>query len=201
MSDNFIIETQQIKKSIELINCIDNEKFNLLLTRVASKIHSNFESFKQEEIEKLKTSLEVNDENINQIIDILEFILLQAAYHIIKPNNLLNQLLKINVNEDKSNLIAEIWKINGKEIIDKIRQSKTISFNKLKNINWRLNLQMATNLKSKQKIPNALFSFQVQDSLAKNNDKSVLVEFDREGLYDLLNNLETIQKQIDALNG
>ena len=73
--------------------------------------------------------------------------------------------------------------------------------NKLKNINWRLNLQMATNLKSKQKIPNALFSFQVQDSLAKNNDKSVLVEFDREGLYDLLNNLETIQKQIDALNG
>ena len=43
MSDNFIIETQQIKKSIELINCIDNEKFNLLLTRVASKIHSNFE--------------------------------------------------------------------------------------------------------------------------------------------------------------
>ena len=201
MSDNFIIETQQIKKSIELINCIDNEKFNLLLTRVASKIHSNFESFKQEEIEKLKTSLEVNDENINQIIDILEFILLQAAYHIIKPNNLLNQLLKINVNEEKSNLIAEIWKINGKEIIDKIRQSKTISFNKLKNINWRLNLQMATNLKSKQKIPNALFSFQVQDSLAKNNDKSVLVEFDREGLYDLLNNLETIQKQIDALNG
>ena len=145
--------------------------------------------------------MEVNDENINQIIEILEFILLQAAYHIIKPNNLLNQLLKINVNEDKSNLIAEIWKINGKEIIDKIRQSKTISFNKLKNINWRLNLQMATNLKSKQKIPNALFSFQVQDSLAKNNDKSVLVEFDREGLYDLLNNLETIQKQIDALNG
>jgi hypothetical protein len=200
MSENFIIETQQIKKSIELINSIDHEKFQLLLTRVASKIHSNFESFKQEEIEKLKTSLALNEESIFQIIDILEFILLQAAYHIIKPHSLLNQLLKIKVNNDKSDLIVEIWKINGKDIIDKIRNSKTISFNKFKNINWRLNLQMATNLKSKQKIPNAMFSFEIQNSSAKNDDKSILVEFDREGLYDLLNNLEIIQKQIDALN-
>lgn len=200
MSENFIIETQQIKKSIELINSIDNEKFQLLLTRVASKIHSNFESFKQEEIEKLKTSLSLNEESIFQIIDILEFILLQAAYHIIKPHSLLNQLLKIKVNNDKSDLIVEIWKINGKDIIDKIRNSKTISFNKFKNINWRLNLQMATNLKSKQKIPNAMFSFEIQNSSATNDDKSILVEFDREGFYDLLNNLEIIQKQIDALN-
>jgi hypothetical protein len=201
MSDNFIIETQQIRKSIELINSIEYEKFQLLLTRIASKIHSNFESFKQEEIEKLKASLEVNDENITQIIDILEFILLQAAYQLIKPNNFLNQLLKLKVNEDKSNLIVDTWKTNGKDIIDKIRQSKTISFNKLKSINWRLNLQMATNLKSKQKSPNALFSFQIQDSFGKNNENSILAEFDREGLYELLNSLETIQKQIDALNG
>jgi hypothetical protein len=45
-----------------------------------------------------------------------------------------------------------------------------------------------------------MFSFEIQNSSAKNDDKSILVEFDREGLYDLLNNLEIIQKQIDALN-
>lgn len=201
MSREFIAETPQIKKAVEIINGIENDKFPLILQRIALKIHSSSESsFKQEEIEKLEKTFDLNNESILSIIDLLEFIFLQAAYELIKPAKLQAELLKIQLTEDKVNAICELWKENGKDIIEKIRQNKTISSTKLKDIKWRFNLQLATDLKTKQRAPNAILEFDVS-SADKCNEKNVQVEFSRDQLYDFLLKLETIQKQIDSLNG
>lgn len=201
MSREFIAETPQIKKAVEIINGIENDKFPLILQRIALKIHSSSESsFKQEEIEKLEKTFDLNNESILSIIDLLEFIFLQAAYELIKPAKLQAELLKIQLTEDKVNAICELWKENGKDIIEKIRQNKTISSTKLKDIKWRFNLQLATDLKTKQRAPNAILEFDVS-SVDKGNEKNVQVEFSRDQLYDFLLKLETIQKQIDSLNG
>ncbi len=201
MNEEFIVETQQIKRAVEIINKIEDDKFPLLLQRITLKIHSQTESsFKQEEIEKLESSLELSNENVLLIIDILEFIYLQAAYEIIKPANLRANLLKIRLDESKVNAIVGVWQENGKEILDKIRINKTISLKQLKAIKWRLNLQLATNLKTKQKLPNALFEFAINENQNRDSQKLVHVEFSRDQLYEFLSKLETIQKQIDGLN-
>lgn len=201
MNSDFVVETEQIKKAIGIINTIEVEKFPLLLQRIALKIHSTIEaSFKPDEIEKLEKSLELSNESVLLIIDILEFIYLQAAYELIKAGNLQIQLVKIKLNEDKANAIAEIWKENGKDIIEKIRQSTSIFSIRLKNIKWRLNLQLASDLKTKQKSPNALFEFNLGDSTGA-KEQSVQIEFSKDQLYDFFTKLETIQKQIDALSG
>jgi hypothetical protein len=201
MSNEFIVETAQIKKAIELINEIPNEIFPSLLQRVSLKIHSNVDSsFKKEEIEKLEKTLNFSNESTLLVIDILEFILLQAAYELIKPLKLKIELAKINLSEEKMSTISELWNQNGKEILEKIRKSKTISSKKLQNIKWKLNLQLASDLKTKQKAPNAIFEFNINE-LATNSQKNFQVEFSKDQLYDFFLNLETIQKQIDSLNG
>lgn len=200
MSKDFIVETFQITKAIELINNIETDRFMLLIQRIVSKLHSTVEySFKPEELEKLEKSFGLTNENINLVIDILEFIFLQAAYEIAKPAYLLTSLIKIKLSEEKSNCIVELWKENAKDILEKIRQNKTISNQRLKTIKWRLSLNLATDYKTKQKNPTALFDFNVSSQIK--GDQSVQVEFNKEQLYDFFSKLEQIQMQIDALNG
>ena len=161
----FIAETEQIKRSVELINSIEDDKFPLLLQRISLKIHSTQEtSFKQDEIEKLEKSLNLSNENTLQIIDLLEFIFLQSAFELVKPANLEANLLKIKMSEEKVGIIVNAWKETGKDIIERIRQTKTISYKRLINIKWRLNLQLASDVKPKQKLPNAIFEFNLNDS-------------------------------------
>ena len=88
----------------------------------------------------------------------------------------------------------------GKDIIEKIRQSKAIFSRRLKNIKWRLNIQLASDLKLKQKIPNALFEFNITGTQTQPDDQSVHVEFNKDQLYDFFIKLETIQKQLDSLS-
>lgn len=197
---DFIVETEQIRRSLNLINEIEIDKFPILADRIANKIHSNEEaSFKAQEIEKLEKSLNLTNENVLFVIDLLEFIFLQAAYELIKPAALKQKLVNLNLNDDKANCIAEIWKESGKKILEKIRQTKTISHKCLKNINWRLNFQLATDSKTKQKLPNALFELKLVNPNEK-SEQSVHVEFSRDELFKLMNKLETIQKQLDALS-
>lgn len=200
MSKEFIVETFQITKAIELINNIETDRFMLLIQRIVSKLHSTVEySFKPEELEKLEKSFGLTNENINLVIDILEFIFLQAAYEIAKPAYLLTSLIKIKLSEEKSNCIVELWKENAKDILEKIRQNKTISNQRLKTIKWRLSLNLATDYKTKQKNPTALFDFNISSQIK--GDQSVQVEFNKEQLYDFFSKLEQIQMQVDALNG
>jgi COMM domain containing 10 len=201
----FIAETPQIKRAVEIINQINDQKFDLLLQRISQRIHLRVESsFKGDEIEKLEKSLNLTNDHIRLVIDILEFIYLQAAYELIKqPNLLQDHLLNLNLNENKSKAIAESWKENGRTIIDNIKQTRTqLGPNRLQIIKWRLNLQLATNTKTKQKIPTSLFEFTINKDSHDNNinvDK-VKVEFDRESLFKFYENLELIQRQLDHLS-
>ena len=44
MNKEFITETVQIQKAVELINGIENERFLLLIQRILLKLHSNYEN-------------------------------------------------------------------------------------------------------------------------------------------------------------
>lgn len=201
MSKEFIVETAQIAKAVELINAIETDRFMLLIQRILSKVHSATEhAFKPDELDKLEKSFSFTSENLTLVIDILEFIFLQAAYEIAKPAYLQSSLIKIKLSEEKANCIAELWKENAKEILEKIRQNKTISSQRLKSIKWRLHLNLATDYKTKQKTPTVLFDFNINNNQT-NRDQTVQVELNKEQLFDFFTKLEQIQMQIDGLNG
>ena len=204
MADNsieFIVETPQISKSIALLNRIEDlAKLRLLLQRIIQKLHlTNEQYFKEEELTKLESSFEIKSEELASIIDIIEFIYLQSAYTLIKTNVLHQELQRLNLNNDTSILFCEIWKDNYKEIVEKFRETRTISYKKLVDIKWKLQIQLASDAKSRQKSTNALIEFNVSNNSDKTKD-NFLVEFTKDELYDFYLKLETIQKQIDNLN-
>ena len=114
MSKEFIVETAQIKKAVGLINELEEKKFSLLIQRIVQKLHNSESSFKADEFERLEKSFQLSNEDCRLVIDILEFIYLQAAYELVKSNVLHVHLVKINLRGDKANAVAELWKESGR---------------------------------------------------------------------------------------
>ncbi|KAK7492518.1 hypothetical protein BaRGS_00016184 [Batillaria attramentaria] len=153
----------KIKKAVTLINQLDTAKFPLLLSRILQKLHVKEErTFSEEEEEKLQGALGVAAADLELIIETLEFILQQAAYHAAKPLVLSQQLQQLELDEDKVKPIVEAWSTSGRDTVSKLRQ-RTIHPKQLEEVNWRLNLQMAQSSMSKMKLPNAMFEFGVKD--------------------------------------
>lgn len=191
--------TPAIKKAVILINELDSSKFPLLLTRILQKIHLKDErTFSEEEETKLQGVLELPPPDLELIIQTLEFFLHQAAYHTAKPGVLSQQLNQLDINEDKVAAIVEAWANSAREVVQKLRK-QTIVPDQLEAINWRLNLQMAQSMKTKMKMPNAMFELDVKNENKEQHQK-IRMEFTHDELYQFYNQLESIQKQLDSLS-
>ncbi|PVD19722.1 hypothetical protein C0Q70_20213 [Pomacea canaliculata] len=155
-------------------------------------------AFSEEEEDKLQSALGVTADDLELIIQTLEFILQQAAYHAAKPQVLSQQLMQIDLQDEKVQPIVEAWSSNAKDIVSQLRQ-RTIHPKQLEEVKWRLNLQMAQSTRLKMKVPNAMFELSVHDDNSGGREK-IRVEFTHEELYGFYNQLETIQKQLDSLS-
>ncbi|KAL4227297.1 COMM domain-containing protein 10 [Mactra antiquata] len=197
MSLNFS-PTPSIKKAVVFINQLDAGKFPLVVSRIIQKLHLKEErTFREDEEERLAQTLGIDNDDLELVLQTLEFFLHQAAYLTAKPAVLSQQLSQLEIEQDKVDAIVELWTTNGRDVIQKLRQ-QTLLPNQLEDINWRLNLQMAQSSSIKQKLPNAMFELGV--STETDDKKKIRVEFTHDELYQFYNQLETIQKQLDGLS-
>ncbi|GFS02930.1 COMM domain-containing protein 10-like [Elysia marginata] len=199
MSATLFTASLSIKRAVALINEMDLNRFPLLLSRILQKLHLKEErTFSEEEEEKLQAAFGYTSNDLDLVLETLEFILQQAAYHTAKPAVLGEQLKQLEMNEDKVQKIVEAWTNGARNLVQKLKE-RTVHPNQLEEVKWRLNLQMAQASQSKVKRPNALFQLGVRsDSTGKKDN--IRLEFTHEELYDFYNQLETIQKQLDSLS-
>ncbi|KAK3799073.1 hypothetical protein RRG08_051355 [Elysia crispata] len=190
---------RSIKKAVMLINDMDVNRFPLLLSRILQKLHLKEErTFSEEEEEKLQTAFGFSSNDLDLVLETLEFILQQAAYHTAKPAVLGEQLKQLEMNDDKVEKIVEAWTNGARNLVQKLKE-RTVHPNQLEEVKWRLNLQMAQASQSKVKRPNALFQLSVRDD-SSGKKENIRLEFTHEELYEFYNQLETIQKQLDSLS-
>ncbi|KAK7008739.1 COMM domain-containing protein 10 [Biomphalaria glabrata] len=188
-----------IKKAVSLINELDVTKFPLLLSRIMQKLHVKEErTFSEEEEEKLQNAFEISPSDLELILQTLEFILQQAAYHTAKPTTLGEQLKDLQLDDDKVSIIVEAWTTGARDLVQKLRD-RTVHPLQLEDINWRINLQMAQTTLSKMKLPNALFQLGIRNDTTGLKE-NIRVEFTHEELYEFYNQLEVIQSQLDSLS-
>ncbi|RUS74080.1 hypothetical protein EGW08_018158 [Elysia chlorotica] len=199
MSVSLFTASASIKKAVMLINDMDVNRFPLLLSRILQKLHLKEErTFSEEEEEKLQAAFGFSSNDLDLVLETLEFILQQAAYHTAKPAVLSEQLKQLEMKEDKVEKIVEAWTNGARNLVQKLKE-RTVHPNQLEEVKWRLNLQMAQASQSKVKRPNALFQLGVRnDSTGKK--ENIRLEFTHEELYEFYNQLETIQKQLDSLS-
>ncbi|XP_060558279.1 COMM domain-containing protein 10-like [Ruditapes philippinarum] len=191
--------TPSIRKAVGLINEVDQGKFPLVVSRILQKLHLKDErTFSEDEEEKLQGTLGMSGPDLELLLQTLEFFLQQSAYHTAKPAALSQQLSQLGMDQDKVDTIVESWTTKGREVIQNLRQ-RALMPNQLTDINWRLNLQMAQSMETKQKLPNAMFELGVHREGQEDKEK-IRMEFTHDELYQFYNQLETIQKQIDGLS-
>ncbi|KAG8191724.1 hypothetical protein JTE90_008788 [Oedothorax gibbosus] len=196
MTTPIFVKSGRIQKAVALINDLDSSKFPLLITRILQKFHLKEEVFTKEESSKLEVSLSVDQEQLKLILQTLTFIFQQAAYHMAKPAVLSQQLLLIDINEEKVSTIVQAWVANAKNVIENLKK-KTIAPKQLEDVNWELRLELAQSSLSKLKTPLGLLELTL--GTGEGNSEKLQMEFSHKELYSLYNQLEVVQSQLDAL--
>lgn len=197
-------ETEALTSAISILNKIESGKFPLLLSRIISRYHSpeytNY--FSPNEIIKLETSLGIDRIQVQLVIDTIKFVIDKASYSALKPATLANELMEIGLEEERAGVCAQAWGNNGKSVIERLKKEPFCP-SQLEDVHWRLNLQLAQTDLTRQKIPNAIFEFQISDSSTVpgggSSERNVTTEFTKDELYSFFNELEKIQAQLDQL--
>lgn len=194
---------ERFAKAVKIINDMDPSKFPLLLNRIAQSMQSDIEKnkpFTDDEEEKLQTSLELEKDDLKILIVSISDIIRNAACNMMQPGTFqrhLNEVLKLN--EDKTVAFLQVWTNSAKGIVDQLRQ-KSVYPSKLEDVNWSLNLQIASDVQLKQKIPNAVIQFGLKtDSCGEYVKENVNVTFSHSELFEFYKQLESIQVQLDSL--
>ncbi|UYV75658.1 COMMD10 [Cordylochernes scorpioides] len=93
--------TPQLRQAVGLINNLDDDKFPLLLLRILQKLHLKGESFTSEEESKLRSSLDLEPDQLVAVLNTLTYFLQQAAFHLAKPGMLAQSLAQIDLSPEK----------------------------------------------------------------------------------------------------
>ncbi|CAF1246037.1 unnamed protein product [Rotaria sp. Silwood1] len=188
-----------IQTSIQHINSLDEAKFKKLIQRIAEKTGQQNETiFTIDELNKLENAFNLSIDNIKQMIETIEYMFLQSAYHLIKPQILENDLInEQNFDENKAKIFVEQWSINAKEIVERLKTSHIASYS-LSDIHWTLDVGITQSSKSKVKRPIAIYEFQLKNEQTKQIE-NIQTEFNKDELYTFFEKLESIQSQLDAL--
>ncbi|XP_076350468.1 COMM domain-containing protein 10-like isoform X2 [Tachypleus tridentatus] len=126
---------------------------------------------------------------------ILQKIHLKAAYHLVKPNVLSQQLEPLKMNEKKISAVVDAWTNNAKEVTKKLRE-RTFAPKELSIVSWELHMELAQSNLSKQKRLLGL----IELGLMSETEEKIQMQFDHKQLYSFYTQLETIQSQLDSLH-
>eukprot|EP01032_Pedospumella_encystans_P011619 gene11619-13502_t len=209
----------RFQEAAKVVNGIPVDKFPLLLNRIIQKLHLKTAYFSAEEEEQLKPMLKLNDKDLKTTLDCCSYIYEQAAFSSTGPEPLFEILLEAGFDEAHAKVLGRTWATEASEYIARLKAVQTMgqpSSASLVSTDYHLNLVLAQGALSRQQEPTALFEFSfaggeksaketnesgVQESgnLIGSGEDKLCVEFNHEELFSFFNQLERMQKQIDAL--
>ncbi|CAM4863913.1 unnamed protein product [Rotaria socialis] len=196
-SSIFADGSSKVKASIQHINATDNTKFRKLVQRVAEKAGRQNETiFTLDELMKLEKAFDLPIDNIKQMIETIEYMFLQSAYHLVKPQILENDLVnEQNFDENKAKIFVEQWSASAKEIVERLKSSH-IASHSLSDIRWTLDVGITQASKSKVKRPTAIYEFQLKNEQTQQIE-NLQTEFNKDELYAFF---EKIEFESNAIN-
>ncbi|CAG9861018.1 unnamed protein product [Phyllotreta striolata] len=194
MNLKWITVNERLKQGVTLINSISTKKFQLLLAHIANS--KGGELFTNDEVEKLKVSLKINNESVQLLIQSIHHICKQSNKVILKPTVLFKQLCEnLGLDEEKAEEFVKVWCTQTNEDIGDFNNRL-----KLENLTWELNVQTADQINVKQSLPVARIQLNLAKSTNTDVKENVIMEFDNTELLHLYNNLEKIQIKLDNIN-
>ncbi|KAK4883536.1 hypothetical protein RN001_006855 [Aquatica leii] len=189
MSLTWITVTSKLQQGIQLLNTISTTEFSALLQRILNKTE-----FTSLELNNLETTLELQPNNVELLLQTVVHILKQSSKVILKPTTLQKQLVEnLHFESNKAEEFVKAWTSQTKQDFENLEDRL-----KLNTISWELNLEMCSSLEPKKVTPNVRLKFSLNDSKDA-HFKNVVLEMEKKELQQLYNTFENIQNKLDIL--
>lgn len=181
-------------EGIKIINKLDDDVF----TTVINYVHKNMSPDDNDDdrgLEELEQLVKVERQDFLLLIKTLSYILKRASTFIMKPTKLQQELKeKLQLHDNKIDVIMKLWIKNMKPILDNLETKSTDSVrsNELENVAWNLKVQLSSEPQQKEKTPIAHLQ------MTTTNEEQINLEINHMELFDLYNQLEAVQNELDS---
>lgn len=199
-------------EAANVVNRVASEKFHLLLNRVIQKLHlRNVRLFSVEEEEQLKELFSLSGADLKLVLDCCCYIFEQAAFTNTGPENLYEILLRAGFDEAHGKIYGRLWATEGSNYVNNMKASHTsIGYHSLKSSDYQLAMILGQSSLSRQQEPVANLQLNILnrsssggngviDEIESQDKETLNLEFTHSELYNLFNDLERIQQQVDSL--
>ena len=201
----------KFRKAAEVSNLIPIDKFQLLLARIAKKLHlRNIRFFSAEEESQLCNLFGLTEINLDLVLNACSYIFEQAAFTGTGPEPLYALLLDAGFDEVHGKAVGRLWANECSDYVSKLK-GRSLGAAQLVDTDYHLNLNISANTLQRLQEPTAIFELSITDpskptkeALGMNEAEAQVtklgLEFDHAELYAFFNELELVQQQLDKLS-
>ncbi|XP_047532364.1 COMM domain-containing protein 10-like [Vanessa atalanta] len=193
MECNWLKTSPSLRKGIDLINQLEETKFEQFLRRIVVKLkNQDTEIFTEEERRKLEKIFKVNDEQLLLAIKSILYIFKRILKFIFMPVNLKADLSNIGFNDEKVNFFIKIWSSETKLTLNDLTSTSLNKYEDNPDLQWKLNTELSSEYHKKCKVPKAYLSFFGECDVTE-------VELTHQELNSIFLQVESIQNELDNL--
>jgi hypothetical protein len=192
----------RFKVAIDLYNKIEQKPFERIISTITTRHNpkTGVVSFSPEELDQIKTLINVQSEELDIIMTCCSYILDQSAFYNLTPEKLKSQLISHELNEEKSSIFSTIWGNIRQNFLSQLKEKTFGAPMVLDDIDWTLKLTTSSQTLAKTKALNCSMVLSLVDANDEGKKKNVELEFDSKQLLDFFDKLEIIQNQLDAIS-
>jgi len=129
-------------------------------------------------------------------VELVKHIVERAAQQKASLERIVGELKGV-IEEERLKSLLQYYQVFTQQLLKKLDRSPVIPQH-LADVHWRLHLALAQDHVSKILNPTCLLQFNLTDCLGKDPSNFTL-EFTHDQLYEMFNQLEEVQEQLDAL--
>jgi len=205
-SSSVFTQTDNFTKGISLLNSIDASYYPPILERLLKGMKEKASSsstsstaptslFTESEQSQLSSLLSLSPTQLITFLSLLLYIFEQAAYHSLSVNKLTAELSSTALNGSLTPLFTQVWSIHRDSLLTLLSSQSFGAPAVFDDLNWRLQVSMGT------KQVKTILSLGIKHSNRNGGDEkeTITMELNQQQLTALYENIETIQKQLDAL--
>lgn len=143
--------------------------------------------------------LGVSSDELATIISGSKYVWDQACFFNLSAEKLQHQLLENHMSEENATTFAQVWHKFRVPLVEKLREHTFGTPLALADLEWRLQVSMAHDKLSKTKHVNTILDLHLADPSGAVEGENIQLEFNKEQLLELYENLEKIQAQVDKI--
>ncbi|XP_049871541.1 uncharacterized protein LOC126370619 isoform X2 [Pectinophora gossypiella] len=193
MDCTWLKASPSLQKGIDTVNLLEDTKFEQFLRRIVAKMKlHNTEIFTAEERQKLEKIFKVDEEQLLLAIKTVLYLFKRMLKFIFMPMELKNDLLKIGLNDDKSEFFVKVWSTETQSTLSELGSETVAKHGDTLNFTWKLNAELSSEYRKKCKVPKAYLSI---NSPTEQNE----IEMTHSELHTLFLQFESVQNELDSI--